>query len=375
MHDTTIKNAKPGSTVWDDQVKGLHLRAFAGRKSFYCYFRTRAGKERKPKLGDYGILSLAKAREMAREMLVTVAEGRDPLIEREKVKQAPTVATLWERYATDHLPKKKVASQRNDRWAWEAHIKPALGEHKVADIDSDHLYRLHKAISQEAPIAANRVIALVSKMLNLAELWKHRPLNSNPCRLIQRNRETARRRYMKGEEAAKLAEILHREEATNPESVAFLYLLILSGARKGEIAAARWENLDGNVLRLPDSKTGARPVYLPTHVMPVLDRLPRGTGTITGIADPKKFWGRVRQEAGCPDLNMHDLRHSFASAALKAGLSLAQIGELLGHSSTQTTKRYAHLMEEVAQASVEATADVIERMMRRPADALTRIPG
>lgn len=364
MHDANIRNAKPGAELWDDQVKGLHLRAFAGRKSFYVYFRTQAGLQRKPKLGDYGVLTLAKARELARDMLVIVAEGKDPLIEREKVKQAPTMDDLWARYATDHLPKKKPASQKQDTWTWNARVQSAMGKLKVADVDSDHLYRLHKAISADAPVQANRVIALMSKLLNLAELWKYRPLNSNPCKLIQRNTERARRRYMKGEEAAKLAEILHREEASNPESVAFLYLLILSGARKGEIAAARWDWLEGNVLRLPDSKTGARSVFLPTHVMPVLERLPKTKGTITGIADPKKFWRRVRQEAGCSDLNMHDLRHSFASAALKAGLSLAQIGELLGHSSTQTTKRYAHLMEEVAQASVEATADVIERMMR-----------
>lgn len=371
VHNANITNAKPGTTLWDDQVKGLQLRAFEGRKSFYLYFRTKAGKERKPKLGDYGVLTLAKARELARGMLVIVAEGKDPLIEREKIKQAPTMADLWERYERDYLPGKKATSQRNDRWAWRSHIKPVLGGTKAADVDSDHLYRLHRAISIEAPITANRVMALVSKMLNLSELWKYRPLHSNPCKLIRRNAETARKRYMTGEEVAKIAEILQREEAENPASVAFLYLLILSGARKGEIANARWRELDGNVLRLPDSKTGARPVYLPSHVMPVLERLPRSTGTITGIQDPKKFWGKVRKEAGCPDLHMHDLRHSFASAALKAGLSLAQIGELLGHKSTQTTKRYAHLMEEVAQASVEATADVIERMMRAPAVALT----
>jgi len=64
-------------------------------------------------------------------------------------------------------------------------------------------------------------------------------------------------------------------------------------------------------------------------------------------------------------LRIHDLRHSFASAGLAAGLTLNQIGELLGHKSTQTTHRYAHLIEDVAHASAAAAADVMETMMKR----------
>jgi len=147
--------------------------------------------------------------------------------------------------------------------------------------------------------------------------------------------------------------------------VAFIYLLILSGARKGEIAAARPEWLDGDVLRLPDSKTGEKPVYLPPAAMAVIARLPRTrSGTLTGILDPKKFWEGIRTRAGCPDLRMHDLRHTFASAAISAGLTLAQIGELLGHSSTQTTQRYAHLIEEAAHTAAAQTADVMVARMQ-----------
>jgi integrase len=365
MRDVTIKAAKPGATIWDDDVKGLHLRAFDGRKSFYLYFRTKAGKERKPKLGDYGILTLADARRMARDMLRMVAEGKDPLIEREKEKQAPTMLELWERYERDHLPTKKPSSARNDKGLWRLYLAPKLAEKKVSDIGSNDVYSIHRALADK-PHTANRVVALASKMLSLAEVWQYRPVNSNPCGVVARNPEAKRKRYMKGEEPARIAEELQKRAADNPDSVAFIYLLILSGARKSEIAAARWDWLKGNVLELPDSKTGEKSVYLPPQAMEVIDRLRgRKRATICGIADPKKFWGQVRTAAGCPDLRMHDLRHSFASAAIKAGLTLAQIGELLGHSSTQTTKRYAHLMEEVAQAGVTATADVIERMMQR----------
>lgn len=74
--------------------------------------------------------------------------------------------------------------------------------------------------------------------------------------------------------------------------MAFIHLLILSGARKSEIAAARPEWLDGSVLRLPDSKTGEKSVHLPPQAMALIKRLPK-------------------TEAGCPDLRMHDLRRTL----------------------------------------------------------------
>lgn len=210
----------------------------------------------------------------------------------------------------------------------------------------------------ETPIEANRVLAFLSGMFNYAV----RPLewiDRAPVKGVKRYKETKRKRYMSGEETARIAEILDASAADSPASVAFLYLLILTGARKGEIAAARWDWIKGNVIHLPDSKTGEKQVYLPEPAMDVLARLPRTSGTITGILTPQKLWERVRKEAGCPDLRMHDLRHSFASAAMSAGLTLAQIGELLGHKSTQTTKRYAHLVEDAATAAATAAADKI----------------
>jgi integrase len=191
-----------------------------------------------------------------------------------------------------------------------------------------------------------------------------RTVNSNPCKLVQRTRESARRRHMLADEAPKIAAALRRHEPTAAASVAFIWLLILSGARCGEIAAARWEWIEGNVLRLPDSKTGARTLFLPSQVMELLARLPRKCETITGIKEPVTIWKKVRAEAGCPDLRLHDLRRSFASAALSAGVSLSQIGELLGHRNAQTTRRYAYLMSESATAAATVAADRITALMR-----------
>ncbi len=364
MTSAEIKASRPGTVIRDDVVTGLHLRAFDNRKSFYLWFRTKAGQERKPKLGDFGVLTVAQARDMARAILAEVAAGRDPVAERRAVREAPTVADLCDRYLGEHAKTKKSGT-KDEAWISQ-YVLPRLGRKKIADVAYDDAAGLHKSMAH-VPYLANRVQALLSKMFNLAERWGYRPAHSNPCRHVARYKEAKRERYMARGEAQAVAEALARHEERHPQAVAFLYLLILTGARCGEIAMARWDWLDGNVLRLPDSKTGAKPVFLPPQALAVVEKLPRTSGTICGIKSPRALWDKVRHEAGCPDLRLHDLRHSFASAALAAGLSLSQIGELLGHRSTQTTKRYAHLMDEAAHAAAAQTASKLAEMMGRGA--------
>lgn len=371
LTEANIRAAKAGDVLNDAKVRGLHLRCNGERKSFLLFYRTKAGQQRRPKLGDWGSITLAQARKVAQEMLAEVAAGRDPSGARSEARAEPTVTDLWAEYWKRHGSKKKTGA--SDERRWRKHIEPKLGRLKLSEVSYSMVADLHEGMTPDAPIEANRVVAQLSKMFNFA----HRPLEwmeRNPAKGIKRNKETKRERYMEGEEAARISELLHSNAQANPASVAFLYLLILTGARCGEIAKAKWSQIEGTKLILSEHKTDRtgdkRVIHLPQAALDVLDRLPKTNDTITGILSPKKFWERIRVEAGCPDLRMHDLRHSFASAAIAAGLTLAQIGELLGHKSTQTTKRYAHLMDEVASAAVTATADIIAaRMKKAPAEA------
>src|SRR5262245_11759396 len=89
MTPEDIGRAEAGDVIHDEKVRGLHLRVFPARKSFYLKFRTKFGKERHPKIGDLGILTLTQAREIARNMLVEVAAGEDPVAMREQHRAAP----------------------------------------------------------------------------------------------------------------------------------------------------------------------------------------------------------------------------------------------------------------------------------------------
>jgi hypothetical protein len=167
---SAIAAAKPGDILRDPVVPGLHLRVTAQRKSFYLYFRTKSGDERRPKLGDHNVLTLAQARQVAKDMLLQVANGRDPMSERHARQDAPTVAVLAERYWERHASKQKAS--RDVRRHLDRYILPLLGTKRAADIVYTDAERLHAHVAAGAPIQANRVMATFSKMLSLAERWQ-----------------------------------------------------------------------------------------------------------------------------------------------------------------------------------------------------------
>jgi integrase len=150
-----------------------------------------------------------------------------------------------------------------------------------------------------------------------------------------------------------------------PAGVAALRLLIFTGARVSEILNLRWENVDfeRGLLRIPDSKTGAKTIQLNAPALELLAKRYEGRGdsrwVIPGevpgerLVNLGKIWRRVRKRAELEDVRLHDLRHSFASVGAAAGLSLPLIGALLGHRQASTTQRYAHLADDPVRNASE----------------------
>lgn len=359
MKRQEIEAAAPGSTITDDKVPGLQLRTFAsGRRVFYLAYTTTRKVRRKPKLGDYPHLSLTRAREIAQGMLDQVRAGGDPAAERRETR--PTMAQLCDEYLERHAPKKKPASRREDEGKIRRTLRPRFGKMAVADVRLQDVEDMMAAM-KGTPVEANRTLALLRKMMNLAERWEYRPLNSNPCKHVESYRERKRRRYLRAEEIPALARALDKLQEAHPQAVALFRCEILTGARGGELRAARWDELEPGRIVQADSKSGEqREIYLPASAEEAIRSLPKWSPWIFPkrdgkgpMAEPHKVWAKVRTAIGAPDLNMHDLRHSFASMRLAAGDDLAFIGRLLGHKSPLTTRRYAHLIEEAARASVE----------------------
>jgi integrase len=213
-------------------------------------------------------------------------------------------------------------------------------------------------------------------MFNVAEDWGLRPENSNPCRRIKKFKETPRERFLSPDELKRLGEALADADAKgeSPYVTAAIRLLLFTGARLNEILSLEWSHVDlkANLLRLPDSKTGAKTIALPAPAVEILSALPKQEGNphvICGARDGahlinlQKPWRRIRKAAGLEDVRLHDLRHSFASVAVAGGMSLPLIGSLLGHSQPATTQRYAHLADDPRRAAADAVASTIAASM------------
>jgi len=220
---------------------------------------------------------------------------------------------------------------------------------------------------------ANRCLALLSKFFNWTEKHGFRHDGSNPCRHIERYKEDKRERFLSETELTALSNILTQAEKTgtaSPWVIAAIRLLMLTGARHSEILTLKWEWIDFEraCIRLPDSKTGAKTLYLNAPALEVLANTPRLEGNPHVICGDKdgahlvnlqKPWKRIRQAAGLEEVRIHDLRHSFASVAVAGGMSLPLIGALLGHSQPATTARYAHLASDPLRAASETIASRI----------------
>lgn len=373
LTNTAIEALTPGQELKDDKVPGLSVRANASGKSFMLYYRVKAGPEtgtpRRPKIGSWGVITLAQAREIARVMLADVAAGKDPVAERERGRAAPTMDDLWARCEGEVWHRGKAWDQ-NVKRLWLAHLKPAFGRRTVTAMAYGDVQDFHQRLAA-TPFQANRCLVVLSKMLKMAERWGYRPIGSNPCPLVPRFKEPSRRRYAKPVEIATLGKLIAAEADANPEAAAFLLLLAFSGARPSEIVKAAPDMLErvaqGGVLRIADGKTGARDVFLPPEAMAVLDRLPRqgikranGVRTLTGLSGvPRKVWARVRKAAGCEDLWARDWRRTFATVGFSGGVDKGIVGGLLGHADPKTTAVYAKLMEDPAHA---AAAKIGSRM-------------
>ena len=233
---------------------------------------------------------------------------------------------LGRRFLDEYVPAHcKPSTAEEYRRSVKLFIDPRIGSRRVPDIRRSDIAVLHHDL-RDTPYQANRTLGILSKMFNLAELWDMRPDGSNPCRHVKRFKEEKRERFLSDAEYQRLGAALKEigaDGSETPSAIAAVRLLMLTGCRLSEIQKLRWEHVDleAGELRLPDTKTGAKVVYLGDPAISVLRGINRQDGNPWAVAgrkpgshltDLQHPWRRIRARAGLDDVRIHDLRHTCA---------------------------------------------------------------
>ena len=369
-----------GNTItYDAKARGFGIRVTAaGARSFVLNYRTRTGRERRYTIGPFPGWATKAARIEAERLKKRIRDGHDPLAEIEADRSSPTVADLAARFSKQYLQdgdiKLRPSTRRNYRQMLDKEVLPVLRHLKVAEVTHSDIDGLHHKITKRGKrYLANRVLELCRRMFSLAMRWEWR--ETNPAAAVERNHEEKRHRYLGDDELARLMAAL----AAHPDQQAadIIRILLLTGARKGEVLAMRWADVD------PGAGTWTKPghttkqktlhhVPLSAPARQILARLRAGAPADAVFVFPslssktghhielKDDWAALCAVADIRGVRVHDLRHSYASQLVNAGFGLPVIGAMLGHSQPATTARYAHLYTSVLEQAAERVGALVE---------------
>ena len=394
LNEKSVREAEPVAgrdyQIFDTEVRGFAVCIYrSGNRAFTIDYR-HAGRQRRMTIGRWPEWSTTAARERAKELRREIDAGGDPLGQKEAGRDAPRVQDLIDRYAEVHLPHLAARNAADQRSMLAKMVAPDWGNRLVTEIIAYDVEKLLNKVAEgrarpskvkpnnwarklqgakPTPVRANRVGEVLRKMFTYAVSWGWR--DDNPAASFRRRIENPRERFLTQEELRRLAVAL--DAAEDRRAADILRLCMLTGARVGEVRQARFEqfHLEHLSWTKPASMTKQRKV----HRLPISDEaaaivrqrlllVPRGCpflfpGDTPGqpVQEIRRFWAGIQKTVGIPDVRIHDLRHTFASLLVSGGASLEMIGKLLGHSQTQTTQRYAHLMDSPLRAGVDAVAN------------------
>jgi integrase len=363
--------------VWDTEIKGFGCQILRGGKKTYAFYYHSPLTRKKAyiKIGCHGNITVDFARNRAKTLSATVASGIDPREEKkEKLiekRQSILFGDFFNVFKEKYILVEYKDKGRNNISYAKFHILPFFANKKLEEISSRDIRQFLDSLSHIST-TANRCVALLSMAFRKAEDWEYLPPRSNPCTGVRKYKENRKQRFLSDLELKKLEESLTQQEKEQPSSsctVNAIRLILYTGCRLGEVLKLKWENihLKDHYIYLDDTKVGesARPLNKKAINVLTSMKAKEGNpyifyGNIPGkpLIDITTAWKRILKRAEIKDFRIHDLRHSFASFALKKGVDLYTVSKLLGHKNIATTTRYAHLELEHLKEATNKVAGV-----------------
>jgi integrase len=372
-----LPTSNPRATTWFPGERGFGVRHYATGREVYVAQARMGGRVRTVTIAPASVITQHQALTVARRVLAYASVGYDPAADRQRIRSAPRFDDFLDEYWRRWSPQWKASTQETHAFYRRHYLDGAFPGVFIDELNEAHVTQWFARLNDDTgPGACNRVLTILNNMLNKAEQWGYRLENTNPCRAVRRNRRRKCERFLSHAELARLGAVLAEERAGEDRLKALvasgITLLLLTGCRSGEVANLQWSDVKGNRLKLRDSKTGPRTVWLGDEARAVIATLPRQRNVPWLFWNPtlrkpvlrlSNHWPALRDQAGLRGVRLHDLRHTFASHAAMNKETLPMIGRLLGHRSTQSTSRYAHLDDEHVLDAAEPIGAAIKRMI------------
>ncbi|NDF98936.1 MAG: site-specific integrase [Chitinophagia bacterium] len=369
----SVSVGKSKNEWFDISIKGFYLEVRAsGGKTWRLRLMDRRGDHRVISLGDAACVSYQQAKDQAIELRAAAQLGKWFAKDLETPKhQTLSFSDFVELH---YLPSARIRKRsiESEMSFLKNHLLPYLGEIPLNEVSRLQLAELHNSVRQRgyAPATADRLIVLVRHIFNQAIKLGFLEKGANPAEKFDFfNIPNGRERFLTPQEVSDLMNSLRVSD--NPDLIHIVSMLLLTGCRRGEILNSRWVDIDfeKEQFRIPVTKQG-KPHTLPLteNLKALIGSLPSKNKSAYLFPNPrtgkpyKSFfysWDRARKSAGMPELRIHDLRHSFASFLVNNGRTLYEVQRLLGHSSSKTTQRYAHLTERSLSEAMSVAGAVI----------------
>ena len=346
-------------------VLGFAVRKTATGCIAFIFNYSFSGRDRRFTIGQHPAWTVVAARARAIELRRLVDRGIDPFAERLARSNEITVRQFYEEYKKTVLPSKALKTRSEEMKLWSRFLLPALGAKPLLEVSHSQVDRLHRTVSVDTPVQANRMISALRKAFSIAVRWGY--IESNPASGVELNSEEPRQRFLSPQEQSAFLSAL-AAKGDNTSTLA-IWFMMLNGARSGEVFSADWAQFDlrSAIWTKPSSHTKQRRIHrvpLSNAALAILvkaQKMRSGRYVFTRpdgrpVRSVKKIFRSVCEEAGITDFRPHDLRHHYASLLAMEGVSLHVIGKLLGHSQPSTTSRYAHLADEPLRAATELAA-------------------
>lgn len=356
--------ARQRAYYYDLKVAGLCVCITdKGNRTFYSYKKIN-GRPERIKIGKFPDLSIEQARGQAGEINSQIANGENPN-DLSRAKRAElTFADLFKEYMHQHSMLHKK-SWKEDQGQYERYLKKFCHK-KISHIDKGDIQRLHHETgTNKGHYAANRLLSLLQCVFNKAlewGLWE----GTNPCSGTKKFKEKSRERFLQPDELPKFFQALSNEP--NDTIRDYFLLSLLTGARRANVLAMRWDqlNFDRGEWLIPVTKNGDPQTIPLVEVAHQILLARRGNGSEwvfpgkgkTGhLVEPKTGWKRLCKQADLDGVRIHDLRRSLGSWQASTGANLSIIGKTLNHKNVSTTAIYARLnIEPVREAMEKATS-------------------